>query len=121
MKDQRIVPYIPDRNMTEAAGIYVPPETFVQAYQAALDVAPAPEPIGEGTLTDRQRDALAFLVQYFQDNKRSPTFDEIAAGLGIDKSAVNPHLVALRKKGFISYTSKKRSIKIKPKTFDARK
>ena len=117
MKDQRIVPFIPDRNMLNAASIYTDQATFLQAYQAALDVAPQPEPIGAGDLTKRQRDVLDFLVKHFRENKRAPSLDEIGAGIGIEKSAVHGLVKALRRNGFISMSRKKRSIKVKPHAY----
>jgi len=121
MKDQRVAPYHPDKNMLQAAAIYVEPETFTKAYQAALDVAPAPTAIGQGALTLRQKDVLAYIFEWFKDHSTAPTFEEIGRGLGMEKSAVHDHVHELKRKKYITMTRKKRSIKITETAYSMRK
>jgi repressor LexA len=62
----------------------------------------------------RQADTLRFLVAHFKAHGYAPTFEEIAAHLGIrSRNAVNDHLDGLERKGFIQRTPmKSRAIRI---------
>lgn len=64
-------------------------------------------------LTKRQRAILEFLIASIRDNGLPPTIAEIGGEFGISSTnAVNDHLVALEKKGFIERSSKARGIRI---------
>jgi len=53
-------------------------------------------------LTKRQKQVLDFLVQFIDRHGYSPSFEEIASGLGLTSLAtVHKHLATLEKKGFI--------------------
>ena len=54
------------------------------------------------SLTDRQREVLDFIRGYIRDRGVAPSRPEIADGLGIKhKSAINAHLIAIERKGWI--------------------
>ena len=54
------------------------------------------------SLTNRQREVLDFIRLYVRDQGVAPSRPEIAEGLGIrHKSAVNAHLFAIERKGWI--------------------
>lgn len=53
-------------------------------------------------LTKRQREIIEFIVQYTFEHLYQPTFKEIARHCQIaSTNAVNDHLIALRRKGYI--------------------
>lgn len=54
-------------------------------------------------LTPRQTDILEWIEAYIDTHDYPPTRDEIAHAYRIHKSAVQGHLVALRKKGRITF------------------
>lgn len=53
------------------------------------------------TLTDRQREVLKLIKTETNKEGRFPTFKDIATKLGINVSAVQGHMLALQKKGWI--------------------
>lgn len=64
-------------------------------------------------LTERQLEALRFTEGFIADEKRAPTFREIAAGLGL----ASPHpayrlMLALYEKGYVTWTANARSLKV---------
>ena len=64
-------------------------------------------------LTDRQKEVLDFISTYTKDNVCPPTVREIGAHFGISLRAVQDHIAALQKKGFLSQSQKKsRSIRV---------
>lgn len=64
-------------------------------------------------LTDRQREVLNYIAQFTEDNVYPPTVREIGEHFGVSLRAVQDHLSALQKKGYISLTQKKsRSIRV---------
>ena len=64
-------------------------------------------------LTERQRAILDFIAQFCEDNSYSPTVREIGQNFKISIRAVQDHLIALQKKGFIVQTQHvSRSIRI---------
>jgi repressor LexA len=66
------------------------------------------------TLTERQKEILNFLAEFTNVHSFPPTFREIGSHFEISLRAVQDHLGALEKKGFISTASdKKRSRCIK--------
>lgn len=64
-------------------------------------------------LTDRQREVLIYIAQYIDDNVCPPTVREIGDHFEISLRAVQDHIGALLKKGYISIMQKKsRSIRV---------
>ena len=65
------------------------------------------------TLTDRQREVLNFISQFTEDNVFPPTVREIGEHFNITLRAVQDHLAALQKKGYITMCQKRsRSIRV---------
>ncbi len=58
-------------------------------------------------LTRRQRDILDFFEQYTAQNGLSPTLEEIAASLGVNKVTVFGHVAELERKGVLMRAGKK--------------
>ena len=57
---------------------------------------------GKPPLTPRQQRVLDFLEAYAAEHQRSPTFAEMAAGLGYaDKKSITQYLQALERKGYV--------------------
>lgn len=64
-------------------------------------------------ITDRQQEVLSFISTFTKDNSYPPTVREISENFGISLRAVQDHIAALQKKGFISIKPKSsRSIRI---------
>ena len=63
-------------------------------------------------LTERQREILEFINDFSNDNGMAPTTIEIAENFNIKTSGVFNHLLALQKKGYITKSSKARSIRL---------
>lgn len=64
-------------------------------------------------ITERQKEILNFIADYQEDNSYPPTVREIGDHFGVSIRAVQDHIIALQKKGYISQTQKKsRSIKV---------
>ncbi|MCR5218938.1 transcriptional repressor LexA [Treponema sp.] len=64
-------------------------------------------------LTERQREILDFIAQFCEDNSYSPTVREIGLHFKISIRAVQDHIIALQKKGYIVQTQHvSRSIRI---------
>ncbi len=64
-------------------------------------------------LTDRQREVLIFIAQFSEDNSYPPTVREIGEHFGISLRAVQDHVAALQKKGYLSQSQKRsRSIRV---------
>lgn len=59
-------------------------------------------PAGLMPPTDRQREVLAWVERFMQQEGMPPTRRDIGHGLGIRVNAVQEHLTALERKGFIS-------------------
>ncbi|MCR5290009.1 MAG: transcriptional repressor LexA [Treponema sp.] len=59
--------------------------------------------------TDRQRAVLNFISDFSTENAYPPTVREIGDHFGISLRAVQGHITALQKKGYISTSEKKRS------------
>ncbi|HEO69759.1 MAG TPA: transcriptional repressor LexA [Candidatus Hydrogenedentes bacterium] len=67
-------------------------------------------------LTRRQEEILAFIIESIRDRGCPPTIAEIGGAFGISSTnGVNDHLNALRKKGYITRTSKARGIHVTEK------
>lgn len=64
-------------------------------------------------ITERQKEILNFISDYQEENSYPPTVREIGDHFGVSIRAVQDHITALQKKGFITQTQKKsRSIKV---------
>lgn len=64
-------------------------------------------------LTERQREVLNYISQFTDENVSPPTVREIGEHFGISLRAVQDHISALQKKGFITQTKKRsRSIRV---------
>ena len=64
-------------------------------------------------ITDRQKEVLTFISTYTEENSYPPTVRDISNHFGISLSAVQDHILALQKKGFLSQSQKKaRSIRV---------
>ncbi|MGP1458734.1 MAG: transcriptional repressor LexA [Treponema sp.] len=53
-------------------------------------------------ITDRQQEVLSFIADFTKKNAYPPTVREISAHFGISLRAVQDHLAALQKKGFLA-------------------
>lgn len=64
-------------------------------------------------ITEKQRSVLRFIKTYVTENTYPPTVREVSEHFQISLKAVQDHIAALRKKGYLSPSDKKsRSIKI---------
>lgn len=64
-------------------------------------------------ITARQQEVLTFISTYTQENEFPPTVREIGDHFGISLRAVQDHIAALQKKGFLSQSQKRsRSIRV---------
>ena len=64
-------------------------------------------------ITDRQKEVFSFIENFTKANDYPPTVREISEHFGISLRAVQDHISALQKKGFISTVQKRsRSIRI---------
>lgn len=64
-------------------------------------------------ITDRQHEVLSFISSFTKQNEYPPTVREIGEHFGISLRAVQDHIAALQKKGYLSMTQKKsRSLRV---------
>ena len=63
-------------------------------------------------ITDRQKEVLTFIAEFTEENVYPPTVREISQHFGISLRAVQDHIAALQKKGYLS-TEQKRSRSIR--------
>lgn len=64
-------------------------------------------------ITDRQKQVLNYISAFTEENSFPPTVREISNHFGISLRAIQDHLIALQKKGFLSESNKRsRSIKV---------
>ena len=64
-------------------------------------------------LTARQREVLNFIAQFTDDNGYPPTVREIGEKFGVSLRAVQDHIAALQKKGYVTSGQKRsRSIRV---------
>ena len=64
-------------------------------------------------ITDRQKQVLAFISGFTEENSYPPTVREISDHFGIGLRAVQDHIAALQRKGFLSLCEKRsRSIRV---------
>ena len=70
-------------------------------------------------LTKRQHEVLEFISQFLSDNEYSPSFEEIAHGLGLASIAtVHKHLTALETKGYLKRSfNQSRALELAPKYY----
>lgn len=65
------------------------------------------------TLTERQREVLDYIAQFTDDNVYPPTVREIGEHFGISLRAVQDHIAALQKKGYLTQAQKRsRSLRV---------
>ncbi|MCQ2240791.1 transcriptional repressor LexA [Treponema sp.] len=58
-------------------------------------------------LTDRQKEVLEFIARFSEDNGYPPTVREIGENFGISLRAVQDHIAACQKKGYLSQCQKR--------------
>lgn len=64
-------------------------------------------------ITDRQKEVLTFISDFTEENAFPPTVREISEHFGISLRAVQDHISALQKKGYLSLCQKRsRSIRV---------
>lgn len=64
-------------------------------------------------ITERQKEVLTFIAKFQEENSYPPTVREIGDHFQISLRAVQDHLTALQKKGYLSQTQKRsRSIRV---------
>lgn len=64
-------------------------------------------------ITERQQEVLNFISDFISENRYPPTVREIGEHFGISLRAVQDHIAALQKKGFLSQCQKRaRSISV---------
>ena len=66
-------------------------------------------------LTEKQKEILKFIESFSEEHGMAPTVYEIGDHLGVKTSTVFAHLQALSKKGFLTRSSKARSIALSKK------
>ena len=65
------------------------------------------------TITERQKEVLTFIADFSDENQFPPTVREISDHFKISLRAVQDHLAALQKKGYLTTEQKRsRSIRI---------
>jgi len=94
----------------------VGPATRAEHYEGKADrapIQPLPLPATPG-LTRKQRDCLVFIDSYIRTHHISPSYEEIADGIGLRSKANIVRLIAaLRYRGYVSNASHaSRSIKV---------
>lgn len=70
-------------------------------------------------LTRRQKEVLDFIVGFLKENEYSPSFEEIAEGMGLASIAtVHKHLTALEGKGYLKRSfNQSRALELGPKYY----
>lgn len=64
-------------------------------------------------ITERQQEVLTFITNFTKENEYPPTVREIGDHFGISLRAVQDHIAALQKKGFLALSQKRsRSIRV---------
>ena len=64
-------------------------------------------------ITDRQQQVLDYIVDYTEENSYPPTVRDISEHFGISLRAIQDHIAALQKKGYLSQRERKaRSLKV---------
>ncbi|MEE1182259.1 MAG: transcriptional repressor LexA [Treponema sp.] len=58
-------------------------------------------------LTDRQKEVLEFIARFSEENGFPPTVREIGENFGISLRAVQDHIAACQKKGYLAQSQKK--------------
>lgn len=111
------MPDEPEENMLEAAAAHLPDMPPARArkilraiYKEFVDMRP--DQNYPPDLTKKMIQTLDVIMEYQQEHAYAPTHFELAKLLGIDRTSVRDRLSALKKKGYIVYSSKHRSMKI---------
>ena len=70
-------------------------------------------------LTKRQKEVLDFIVEFLKNQEYSPSFEEIAEGMGLASIAtVHKHLTALEAKGYLKRSfNQSRALELGPKYY----
>lgn len=64
-------------------------------------------------ITNRQQEVLSFISEFTEENSFAPTVREISDHFGISLRAVQDHVAALQRKGYLTQSQKRsRSIKV---------
>ena len=64
-------------------------------------------------ITERQKEVLTYISNYTEENSYPPTVREISDHFGISLKAIQDHITALQKKGFLSQSqNRSRSIRV---------
>ncbi|MDD5929528.1 MAG: transcriptional repressor LexA [Spirochaetales bacterium] len=64
-------------------------------------------------ITERQKEVLSYISEYTEEHSFPPTVREISDYFGITIRAIQDHIMALQKKGYLSPTQKRaRSLKV---------
>ncbi len=70
-------------------------------------------------ITDRQKEVLNYISEFTEENSFPPTVREISTHFGISLRAVQDHILALQKKGYLSQAQRRsRSIRVLADTRD---
>src|ERR1700674_5011576 len=71
-------------------------------------------------LTKRQKQVVDFIATFVEDNGYSPSYEEIAEGLGLASLAtVHKHILALESKNYVKRGfNQSRSLEIAPRYYD---
>lgn len=70
-------------------------------------------------ITDRQKEVLNYISEFTEENSFPPTIREISTHFGISLRAVQDHILALQKKGYLSQAQRRsRSIRVLADTRD---
>ena len=64
-------------------------------------------------ITDRQKEVLNYISAYTEENSYPPTVRDMSEHFGISLRAIQDHIIALQKKGYLSQSQKRaRSIRV---------
>lgn len=118
MKSEFIqMPDEPEENMLSAAATHLPDMPQARAYKILRAIYKdfvelRPNQNYPPDLTKKMIQTLDVIMEYQQEHAHAPTHFELASLLGIDRTSVRDRLSALKKKGYIVYSARHRSIKI---------
>ena len=100
------MPSAPEPNQIEAAISHLPDMNPAHArrvlkaiYETFIDMRP--ENLQPRNLTKKMAQLLDVLKEYEEEHGYSPTRDELAAMIGIDRKGIYNRLNALRKRGYL--------------------
>lgn len=66
-------------------------------------------------MSQKQTDLLTFVYAFMVENLRSPTFEEVASGLGIGKPSAYDRYLNLRRQGVFYAHQRHRGMRLTPK------